>query len=191
MTTPACIELRDPAAERDAFASRLVVAAQFGDLAALDALLREIQVPLFRHLAFVLESEDAARDALQDALLTISRRIGTLREPRLFRAWCFRVATRIALRQARRGRAGPALVALDQATQVPDAEPDARPFDDEQLAALRTMLPQVPPASRLILHMHYEQGLTHREIAEALDISIGTVKSRHHYGLQWLRRQLP
>lgn len=178
-------------ADRIALSPRLVVAAQFGDRAALDTLLRGIQAPLFRHLAFVLESEDAARDALQESLYTVSRRLGSLREPALFRAWTFRIATRIALRHARRGRAGPALVGLDEASRVPAAEPDIRPFDEEQLATLRAMLPQVPPASQLILHMHYEQGLTHREIAEALDISIGTVKSRHSYGLQWLRRQMP
>ena len=167
-----------------------VIAAQLGDRVALDALLREIQAPLFRHVAFLLGSDESAADTLQDVLLTISRKIGTLRDPRWFRAWAFRIATRTAIRQARRLRAGYALVELEQADELEATVDREAPFDDELLASVRGALDEVPPASQLVLRMHYEHALTHAEIAEALGISIGTVKSRHHYGLQWLRRYI-
>ena len=171
--------------------SRRVVAAQLGDRVALDALLREIQEPLFRHVSFLLGAEDAAEDALQEILLTISRKLGSLRDPRWFRAWSFRLATRLAIRHARRRRTKHVLVDIDQAEELLAAPaPDEAPFDESQLATLRGALDAVPPASQLVLRMHYEHGLTHAEIAEALDISPGTVKSRHHYGLQWLRRHM-
>ena len=168
----------------------LVVAAQLGDRAALDELLRSVQDALYRHLCFVLGAEDDAADALQDTLLTISRKIGTLRHPRWFRAWAFRIATRNAIRRARRGRSGPVIVGIDDAGELPAPDADAAPFDEEERAAMRAALAQAPPASRLVLRMHYEDELTHAEIAEALDLSIGTVKSRLHYGVQWLRRRL-
>ena len=170
---------------------RRVVAAQLGDRVALDALLREVQEPLFRHVSFLLGSDEAAEDTLQEVLLAISRKLGGLRDARWFRAWAFRIATRMAIRHARRRRAGYALVDLAEAEElVATPEPDEDPFDESQLATLRGALGAVPPASQLVLRMHYEHALTHVEIAEALDISIGTVKSRHHYGLQWLRRHL-
>jgi RNA polymerase sigma factor (sigma-70 family) len=164
-----------------------VVAAQLGDRAALDELLRSIQEPLARHLGYVMGDADAADDALQDALLMISRKLRTLRDPRWFRAWAFRVATRIAVRQSRKARSALA-VTLEDAPELAVPAEDAPPFDDQEIAAVQLALGSAPPASQLVLRMHYENGLTHPEIAEALDISIGTVKSRHHYGLEWLRR---
>lgn len=168
----------------------LVTAAQFGDRRALDALLRGVQAPLFRHLAWLTGSDDAAADVLQDVLLTISRTLGGLRDPRWFRAWAFRIATRRALRSRRRGRGAPDLVALADAGELVVDDPPPRPFDDDEVAAALAALALVPPASQLVLRMHYESGLTLVEVAEALGISVGTVKSRHHYGLQWLRRRL-
>ena len=168
-----------------------VVAAQLGDRSAMDNLLRRVQGDLFQHLAYLLGSDENAADALQDTLVTISRKLGALREPRWFRAWAFRIATRIAFRQSRRSRNGPALVAVDDAPELSASEPDPRPFDEVDLAWIRETIPHVPPASQLILRMHYGSGLTHAEIAEALDLSIGTVKSRHNYGLRWLRERVP
>ena len=61
-------------------------------------------------------------------------------------------------------------------------------FDPETLAALPSQLEKLSPASRVVLRMHYLDGLTHEEISEALEIAIGTVKSRLSYGLAALRR---
>ena len=189
MTTRAApTEAADAEARRTVI--RHVVAAQFGDRAALDALLRGIQEPLFRHIAYLLGSEQVAEDTLQEVLLKISRKLGALRDPQWFRAWAFRIATRMAIRHARRLRSGYALVDLEYADELEaPSEPDP-PFDETELQRLRGALGLVPPASQLVLRMHYEHALTHVEIAEALGISIGTVKSRHHYGLQWLRRRM-
>jgi RNA polymerase sigma factor (sigma-70 family) len=46
------------------------------------------------------------------------------------------------------------------------------------------------PASQVVLRMHYLDGLTHVEIAEALEVAVGTVKSRLSYGLAALRREI-
>lgn len=166
----------------------LVARAQLGDRAALDGLLREVQAPLYAHLRLLLGDDDAAEDALQDALLAICRGLGGLRDPRWFRAWAWRVATRVAVRQSRRSRRAPLdLWAPEELDRVPAYEPDAR-FDAELLAALPPALDALSPASRVVLRMHYVDELTHREIAEALELSVGTVKSRLAYGLAALRK---
>ena len=179
---------RDQQAPAGASAMPLLVArAQLGDRGALDRLLATIQEPLYRHIAFVLGDDDTAEDVLQDTLLAISRKLGTLRDPRWFRAWAFRIATRLAIRHARRDRQQ--LVAMDPA-DLPDVAADIpeSPFDAEVVVALESALADAPPASQLVLRMHYFDGLTLVEIAEALEISVGTVKSRLSYGLAWLRR---
>jgi RNA polymerase sigma factor (sigma-70 family) len=56
------------------------------------------------------------------------------------------------------------------------------------LAQLPVRLASVPTLSRIVIQMHYLQELSQQEIAEALEIPLGTVKSRIAYGLSALRR---
>jgi RNA polymerase sigma-70 factor (ECF subfamily) len=72
-----------------------------------------------------------------------------------------------------------------ESISVEEEEPQ---FDPEALARLPAQLEKLSPASRVVLRMHYLDGLTHEEISEALEIAIGTVKSRLSYGLAALRR---
>jgi RNA polymerase sigma-70 factor (ECF subfamily) len=179
----------DPATD-DARSPLLVARAQTGDRAALDRLLRAVQAPLFAHLRAITGDDEEARDALQDALLIVCRKLPTLRDPRWFRAWAYRVATREGVRRRRRDRPwrdalrGEALDALAAA-----AEPEP-PFDPELVAELPRRLDALPPACRIVLRLHYLDGLTYVEIAEALELSVGTVKSRLSYGLGLLRQRL-
>ena len=64
-----------------------VARAQSGDRAALEALLRDHQQPLYRHVRTITGDSDLAFDVLQSVLWVIARRLGTLRDPRWFRAW--------------------------------------------------------------------------------------------------------
>ncbi len=66
-------------------------------------------------------------------------------------------------------------------------EPD-EPFDADLIAQLPSRLDELSPASQIVLRMHYLEGLTHVEIAEALEVAEGTVKSRLAYGLAALRK---
>ena len=65
--------------------------------------------------------------------------------------------------------------------------PDPPAVDEELLAALPEKLSALPLGARTVLRLHYLQSLTLQEVAEALEIPIGTVKSRLAYGLQRLR----
>ena len=75
---------------------------------------------------------------------------------------------------------------LEQAGTV---EADS-PFDRELIESIEERLAAVSPASQIVLRMHYLEGLTYVEIAEALEISVGTVKSRLSYGLAALKKVL-
>ncbi len=63
-------------------------------------------------------------------------------------------------------------------------------FDAELIAAVPSRLDSLSPGSQVVLRMHYLDGLTHVEIAEALEVAVGTVKSRLSYGLAALRRNM-
>jgi RNA polymerase sigma factor (sigma-70 family) len=73
--------------------------------------------------------------------------------------------------------------------ELPSVEPDDR-IDPELVAQLHSHIGELSPASQVVLRMHYLDGLTHVEIAEALEIAEGTVKSRISYGLAALRRRM-
>ena len=64
----------------------LIGRAQLGDVHALDQLLRALQEPLFRHVHTIVADSHTAEDVLQEALLTISRKLRTLRDPHWFHA---------------------------------------------------------------------------------------------------------
>ena len=165
----------------------LIGRAQLGDLGALDILLRAIQEPLFRHVRIVLGDDDAAEDVMQETLLAISRKLRALRDPRWFRAWAYRIATREAVRHARRARRLPQGIDPQDLAEVPADDPAGR-FEPELIAALPEALTALSPASQLVLRMHYLDEMTHVEVAEALEISVGTVKSRLAYGLAAIRK---
>lgn len=166
----------------------LVGRAQLGDRAALEAILTAVRAPLFAHIRGILGDGDMAEDVLQETLLTICRKLGTVREPQWFRAWAYRVATREAVRQGRRERFW-INAEREELERVVATDPDEL-FEPELLELLRKELPKLPVASQLVLRMHYLDELTYVEIAEALEIPVGTVKSRVAYGLASLRQRV-
>ncbi len=143
--------------------------------------------PLHQHIRGILRNEDAAADVLQEVLVIICRKLGTVRELQWVRAWAYRVATREAVRalgRERRARTDP----LEDWPDLPAPAPEEPVVEAELLAELARRLDALPPAAQIVLRLRYLQELTQQEIAAALEIPIGTVKSRIAYGLAALRR---
>lgn len=167
----------------------VILLAQAGDRRALDELFQGVQRPLYEYLARLIGDAHAAEDALQEVFVLVWRKLPWLRDPRLFRPWIYRIASREGFRRLRRERwwsrlLGPA--AVEQAVAGSELE---SPCPD-LLAEVAEHLPAISPASRAVLVLHYLQGLTLDEIAVSLDIPTGTVKSRLAYGLAALRKKL-
>jgi RNA polymerase sigma-70 factor (ECF subfamily) len=166
---------------------RLVLRAQAGDAAAFDELLRRYERPLFRHVYRMMRDEDASYDVLQDTYIAILRSIRKLRSRASFRPWAYGVATRTCLKALSRRRR--------RAVAVPQpSTPDLRPLPDSLASAredAERLLEQIvllSPRVRTVILLHFIEELTLREVAAALEISIGTVKSRLAAGLAKLRQ---
>jgi RNA polymerase sigma-70 factor (ECF subfamily) len=166
----------------------LVLRAQAGDRAALEALLAHADGLLRPYALLMLRDADAVDDVLQDVLLLIYRKLGTLREPRAFAAWARRTASREIFRALRNKRAHEQLHDELPPDFPADADPPALP--DDLLQRLPELLQRVSPASRAVLALHYIDDLSLDKTAAVLDLPIGTVKSRLAYGLSTLRRVL-
>ena len=165
----------------------LVLRSQTGDREALDVLLRGIQDDLARYIGSLMDQSADAPDVLQEVLLKVVRKIGTLRDPALFRPWAFRIASRESFSRLR---------AENEWNELIDPEADTNalsdPSHDESMATgidFVRLIAKLSLASRSVIALHYMEGLTHSEIATALGLSIGTVKSRLAYGLTQLRRE--
>lgn len=162
--------------------------AQSGDRAALDKLLQSIQVQLFGYLVSLVHDEHLAEDLLQDVFLIITQKLHWLREPMAFPAWAYRIASRQAFRALKKKRRLTSVEEIDpklESVEAPVDEPDR-----EILDRLPELLAQVSPASRAVLRLHYLQEMTLQEVADVLEIPLGTTKARLAYGLQALRMKL-
>jgi RNA polymerase sigma factor (sigma-70 family) len=149
--------------------------AHDGDAAALDALLGELRPPVVHTVRLVVGSGSwAAEDAAQEALLDIARGIGRLRDPTAVRAWALRVATRRALKAARKER----MLRLGRSPFV-EAQLRVEPLDGRAVA-LKEAFDRLPPRLRATAVLRLTAGLSEAETAEALGCSVGTVKSNLH-----------
>lgn len=156
----------------------LVLLAQSGDRAALEELLRIAQGPLDRYLRGL--AGDAGDDVLQETLFRIARKLRWLSDARVFRAWAFRIATREAHRHLAKRRV---FEPIDE--EIAIVEPEA--IDVEEL---RGAIEHLSPSSRAVIVLHYLEEMPLAEIADVLEIPLGTVKSRLGYGLAQLRERM-
>lgn len=169
----------------------LVLRCQDGDAEAFSELFRRWQPRLLRHARRLLDTADEANDASQDAWLSIAGGLTTLRDPALFRRWAYRITTRRCadrIRKDKRTRKSEAPAARPEATPAPD--PVTAMTDGEEIDRLRAAIRALPLDRRLVLSLLYVDCLTVAEIASALEIPIGTVKSRLRLARGELRRIL-
>jgi len=160
----------------------LVLRAQSGDRGAFEELLQTIDKPLLRYLTAIVRDRCTPEDVLQDVLITIVRKLVWLRDPSLFRAWAFRIASRAAYRAMKNERP------TDPVEEY--GAGDLEPPDPWLRERLREALPHVSDASRAVILLHYFEELSLSDVAAALEVSLGTVKSRLAYGLAQLRKEL-
>jgi RNA polymerase sigma-70 factor (ECF subfamily) len=163
-----------------------VLSAQCDDREALEQLLRGVQPALRRYL-IGLVGATAADDVLQQALVLVYRKLGSLERPDLFRPWAFRIASREAFRHLKKERRW--LTRENDDSLLDDLPaPDAAPA--ATLPSDLLEMTDISPASRAVLILHFQQELTLPDVAAVLEIPLGTVKSRLSYGLAALRKRL-
>ena len=164
--------------------TRLVEQARDGDDVAFAALV-DLDGDLCYAIAYrILRDLDRAEDAVQVTLVSAWRDLPSLREPDRFEAWLTRILVRACYAEASRNRRWSArLRGLPIDTPAP-SDPMATVADRDRLdRGFR----RLPTDQRAIVVLHHYLGWTQPEIANALDIPLGTVKSRLFYAPRALR----
>jgi RNA polymerase sigma factor (sigma-70 family) len=157
-----------------------------GEPAAFDDLIARWHGPLWGFVRRLVGHDEAAREILQDVWLRVIRGIPRLRDPSKLRAWLFGIARRTVMDRLRQRYAESRTEDVDVEEIV--AEPRADDIDD--LDVLDRALELLPLLEREAVTLFYLQELSLVEIAEALKIPVGTVKSRLFRGRRLLRQRM-
>ena len=159
----------------------LVAAAQQGDRDALDRLIRAHYDRIHAVCRRITGNESDAADATQEALIAMVRGLHRFDGRSAFSTWVYRIATNASLDELRRRRRRPLSVVHDddRADREPVDHDSARPFEQvTDRDALEAALLEVPEDFRIPVVLRDVADLDYQEIADTLDVPIGTVKSR-------------
>ena len=168
----------------------LVLRSQTGDKQAFNELLESIQQQLFRYIYRLTGNRALAEDVLQEVFIIIYRKLRWLENPKLFRAWSYRIASRKAFRYLKKEKPWTHQVRDEEILEKISNDEKAEIYEPELIAKIPELLAKLSPAARAVIVLHYLEEMTLAETAEILDIAPGTAKSRLAYGLESLRKKV-
>jgi len=161
-----------------------------GDRQALAELYNRHAHALVRYLAHLTGDPPVAEELVQDLFMIVWRDAGRFRGDSTVRSWLFGIAHNLGLMELRRKRPD----SLDETAAGRLAAPDPDPADLTDLALdkerLVVALEKLPAAQRAVVELTFYHGLARTEVAQVLDCPVGTVKSRLHYALRALAKEL-
>ena len=176
---------------------QLLCRLRAGDREVFGPLVRRYERELYGYLRRYLGDDDLADDVFQNTFVQVFLKIAQFEPGRPARPWLYAIATNQAIDALRRKNRR-----ADQradATVAPDddgeprplfeliAAPDAGPADHadraEQRELVRAAVDRLPDLLRQVVLLAYFQGMKYKDVADALGIPVGTVKSRLHAAL--------
>lgn len=164
----------------------LLVAARAGDRTAFDALARRWQRRLLAHAWRLLGDAEAARDAVQEGWVEIVRGLSGLRDERAFPVWAYRIVSRRCAKAVGAAVRGRQLATELEAAGAPETAPESDRDHDRLRAAIRAL----PAEQRAAIALFHFEELSVAEVAVALDVPAGTVKTRLMHARRKLRAAL-
>ncbi len=170
--------------------ARLVEAAKAGDQNSFGILVDAYQDRIYGYLSRMLSDPTEAEDVAQETFVRAYRSLNRFRGASSFHTWLYRIASNLAIDVARkRKRQDGAAYSLDAPVEVGDDEYD-RGIPDESNApeqiteqrevqqTVRRAMSELPEKLRDVIVLYELQGESYEDIAETLDVPLGTVKSR-------------
>jgi RNA polymerase sigma-70 factor, ECF subfamily len=161
-----------------------------GDMAAFDELYRRYERRLFGYVLRQLGDRAEAEDVFHEAFMAVLKEGRTRRALGSFRAWIFQVARNLCLNRLRsRKRSARALLAHADAPEEPSSHAEQLLASHGLPVALESAVARLPEPLQEVYALRVS-GLSYDEIASALEIPLGTVKSRMHEMIVRLRTEM-
>jgi RNA polymerase sigma factor (sigma-70 family) len=168
----------------------LVAAARDGDRGALERLAKRFGARLLAHAWRLTNDADMARDTTQDAWVEIIRGLPRLSDAAAFPAWAFRIVTRRCAKSIRRGQRRRLLSEALVNEAAVDACVIADPTFPDDGSSVAAAIATLPAEQRATVALFYLEDFSVAEIAVALGVPAGTVKTRLMHARRKLRAAL-
>ncbi len=179
--------------------AKLMELAQAGDAASFDQLVEAHYVAVYNTAYRMLGDADAACDATQTAFIRAFDALKSFRGASAFSTWLYRIAMNVCLDDLRRRKHQPLSLVTEESEEsspeereIPDEsdEPGAKAEQRERQVIVQQAIGRLPKDYRAIVVMYDIRGLSYQDICEALDVPLGTVKSRLNRARHALREEM-
>ncbi|HOU13019.1 MAG TPA: sigma-70 family RNA polymerase sigma factor [Anaerolineae bacterium] len=165
-----------------------IARAQTGDRQAFSSLVYHYRESVINVVYRMCGDAGLAEDAAQEAFIRAWQNLPRYKPRSPFRNWLYRIATNVALDTLRRERDAEDIE--DAPLAASSLGPEAAVERNERAEQVRQAVLALAPASRAVLILREYEDLSYKEIAETLDIPVGTVMSRLNYARTQLRETL-
>jgi RNA polymerase sigma-70 factor (ECF subfamily) len=174
-----------------------------GDRSTFESLITPLLDSLYRTALRMTKNTDDAEDLVQETCLKAYRYFDRFEEGSNLRAWLFKILTNLFINRYRKQAKEPTPVEYNEAedyflyTQMVKSGavsehhgPEKDLFDRLLGSDVSQAIDELPDDFRIVVVMAFIEGLSYEEIATALDVPMGTVKSRLHRGRKMLQKSL-
>lgn len=174
----------------------LIGQSRSGDCQAQEKLVLAVQDRVYYHCLKMLKNTEDAKDATQEILISMLTGLDSLRQPNAFLSWLHRMTSNTCCRWLSRSRRQPVLwsdepagAPLNTYENLDDQMiPDKILDNEESRRMVVELVEALPEAQRLSVLFYYYEEMSIQEIAEAMETSENTVKSRLHYAREAIRK---
>ncbi|TAN41658.1 MAG: sigma-70 family RNA polymerase sigma factor [Nitrospirae bacterium] len=155
-----------------------------GDISAFEELVLKYRDRIYNLCAYMLGNAHEAEDAAQDTFIKAYQGLSRFKPDAAFYTWLYRIAVNTCIDYRRRPFFESLFRRSDTGEEVVIEHPSASPtpereYESKQIQqALQTALKKLSPKLRAVIVLKEFEGLSYEEMADTLDVSIGTVKSR-------------
>jgi RNA polymerase sigma-70 factor, ECF subfamily len=171
----------------------LVERCRSGDEGAFQELIERYKDLVFALIARTVQDRSRAEDLAQDVFLRIHRGLPYFRGEARLSTWIYRIVANVCVQDQTRPSVQAPTVSLDDeqtGARVTPSAPDRQFGDLELRDRLEKAIARLPPNYRLLVAAHYLDGVLYEDLAEALGLPLGTVKTQLYRAKQQLRRLL-
>lgn len=170
----------------------LVLQLQQGSLDALGELYDHHRQMVYRTALAITGDADAASDLLQDVFLRLHRFADHIDPLRPLEPWLYRMAANLSYTWVKRNHRWPR--PLEELADWISGGDDNSAYSQVEIQddwhQVQQAVSALPLSQRVVVVLYYLNDLSLQEISEILDVPVGTIKSRLHYGRQTLKRNL-
>lgn len=170
----------------------LVARVEEGDLEALGELYERYKTPMYRTALAITRDEKAAEDILQEAFLRVYAYAHSIDKTVSLGPWLYRVTVNLAYSWTRQVKRWLHTFqdTFERWTSGAQWRPETTTEEQEWRQILQQAIDALSPRHRVVITLHYLEGLSLREIAYVTGVPEGTVKSRLHYARESLRKTI-